>query len=171
MEGTRPLLVEFQALVAPSPLGTPRRAVVGWDNARLAMVLAVLEAHAGVKLGQYDIYLNVAGGLRVGEPAADVAAAAALVSSLSGMSLAADSVFFGEIALSGTIRPVAHGLARLKEAAKLGFCRATIPQGRPENGETLVQDLNVQTCTHISGLTAEIVAGGGQSNQGPKKRG
>ena len=115
--------------------GTPRRAVVGWDNARLAMVVAVLEAHAGVKLGQYDIYLNVAGGLRVGEPAADLAAAAALVSSLSGISLAADSVYFGEIALSGAIRPVSHGMARLKEAAKLGFCRATIPQGAPENGE------------------------------------
>ena len=94
MEGTRPLLVEIQALVAPSPLGTPRRAVVGWDGARLAMVVAVLEAHAGVKLGQHDIYLNVAGGLRVGEPAADLAAAAALVSSLSGAGLPADSVYF-----------------------------------------------------------------------------
>jgi DNA repair protein RadA/Sms len=156
MEGTRPLLVEFQALVAPSPLGTPRRAVVGWDNARLAMVLAVLEAHAGVKLGQYDVYLNVAGGLRVGEPAADLAAAAALVSSLSGLSLAADSVFFGEIALSGAIRPVAHSLARLKEAAKLGFCHAMIPQGPPENGETIVHDLNVHSCAHISEFGTKI---------------
>ncbi len=118
MEGTRPLLVEIQALVAPSLLGTPRRAVVGWDNARLAMVLAVLEAHAGVKLGQYDVYLNVAGGLRVGEPAADLAAAAALVSSLSGLSLAADLVFFGEIALSGAIRPVAHGMARTQGSSE-----------------------------------------------------
>lgn len=174
MEGTRPLLVEFQALVAPSPLGTPRRAVVGWDNARLAMVLAVLESHAGVKLGQHDVYLNVAGGLRVGEPAADLAAAAALVSSLSGLSLAADSVFFGEIALSGAIRPVAHGLARLKEAAKLGFCRATIPQqGPPENGETFVPDLDVQSCTHISGLVTKIAAGGGWPEKAvmPAKRG
>ncbi|MGH6853575.1 MAG: magnesium chelatase domain-containing protein, partial [Methylocella sp.] len=173
MEGTRPLLVEIQALVAPSPLGTPRRAVVGWDNARLAMVLAVLETRAGVKLGQYDIYLNVAGGLRVGEPAADLAAAAALVSSLRGLSLAADSVFFGEIALSGAIRPVAHGLARLKEAAKLGFCRATIPQGPPENGETVMPDLNVQSCTHISGLVAKIAAGDGQPEKAavPAKRG
>ena len=162
MEGTRPLLVEIQALVAPSPLGTPRRAVVGWDNARLAMVLAVLEAHAGVKLGQYDIYLNVAGGLRVGEPAADLAAAAALVSSLSGLSLAADSVFFGEIALSGAIRSVPHSLARLKEAAKLGFCRATIPQGSPENGETPARDLTVRSCAHISSLVAGIAAGDGQ---------
>jgi DNA repair protein RadA/Sms len=167
MEGTRPLLVEIQALVAPSPLGTPRRAVVGWDNARLAMVLAVLEAHAGVKLGQYDVYLNVAGGLRVSEPAADLAAAAALISSLSGLSLSADSVFFGEMALSGAIRPVPHSLARLKEAAKLGFCRATIPQGPPENGETLAQDLNVQSCTHISGLVTNIEAGDGPPEKAP----
>ena len=170
MEGTRPLLVEIQALVAPSPLGTPRRAVVGWDNARLAMVLAVLEAHAGVKLGQYDIYLNVAGGLRVGEPAADLAAAAALVSSLSGISLAGDSVYFGEIALSGAIRPVAHGVARLKEAAKLGFGRATIPKLPPETGEAPAQDLAVESCAHISGLTASIIAGGGKPSEGQTKR-
>ncbi len=173
MEGTRPLLVEIQALVAPSPLGTPRRAVVGWDSARLAMVLAVLEAHAGVKLGQYDIYLNVAGGLRVGEPAADLAAAAALVSSLSGLSLAADLVFFGEIALSGAIRPVPHSLARLKEAAKLGFCRATIPQGPAENGDTPTSDLTARRCAHISSLAAGIAAGDGEAENAakPAKRG
>ena len=101
MEGTRPLLVEIQALVAPSTLGTPRRAVVGWDPARLSMVIAVLEAHAGVRLGQHDVYLNVAGGLRVSEPAADLAAAAALVSSLTGSALPAESVYFGEVGLSG----------------------------------------------------------------------
>jgi DNA repair protein RadA/Sms len=173
MEGTRPLLVEIQALVAPSPLGTPRRAVVGWDSARLAMVLAVLEAHAGIKLGQYDIYLNVAGGLRVGEPAADLAAAAALVSSLSGLSLAADSVFFGEIALSGAIRPVPHSLARLKEAAKLGFCRATIPQGPAENGDAPTRDLTARSCAHISNLAAGIAAGNGEPENAikPAKRG
>ncbi|HEY8032023.1 MAG TPA: DNA repair protein RadA, partial [Methylocella sp.] len=173
MEGTRPLLVEIQALVAPSPLGTPRRAVVGWDSARLAMVLAVLEAHAGVKLGQYDIYLNVAGGLRVGEPAADLAAAAALVSSLSGLSLAADSVFFGEIALSGAIRPVPHSLARLKEAAKLGFCRATIPQGPAENGDAPTRELTARSCAHISNLAAGIAAGNGEPENAikPAKRG
>ena len=171
MEGTRPLLVEIQALVAPSPLGTPRRAVVGWDNARLAMVLAVLEAHAGIKLGQYDIYLNVAGGLRVSEPAADLAAAAALVSSLSGIGLPADAVYFGEIGLSGAIRPVSHGVTRLKEAAKLGFCRATIPQGAPDNGEAPARDLTIQNCAHISALTASIVAGDGEPRQGQRKRG
>ncbi len=83
IEGTRPLLVEIQALVAPTSLGTPRRAVVGWDQSRLSMVLAVLEAHCGVRLSGHDVYLNVAGGLRIQEPAADVAAAAALVSSLA----------------------------------------------------------------------------------------
>jgi DNA repair protein RadA/Sms len=121
IEGTRPVLVEIQALVAPSALGTPRRAVVGWDPSRLSMVIAVLEAHCGVKLSTYDVYLNVAGGLRINEPAADLAAAAALVSSLVGAPLPADAVFFGEVSLSGAIRPVAQSPARLKEAAKLGF--------------------------------------------------
>ncbi len=158
MEGSRPLLVEFQALVAQSSLGTPRRAVVGWDASRLAMIVAVLETHAGLKLSQYDIYLSVAGGLRVGEPAADLAAAAALISSLSGAALAADSVFFGEIALSGAIRPVAHGQARLKEAAKLGFCHATVPQGPPERGGGAPKELSVRGCKHISGLIAEVAA-------------
>ena len=127
IEGTRPLLVEIQALVAPTSLGTPRRAVVGWDPSRLSMVLAVLEAHCGVKLGGHDVYLNVAGGLRIQEPAADLAAAAALVSSLAGASLPAEAVYFGEVSLSGAIRPVAQTAARLKEAAKLGFTRAFAP--------------------------------------------
>ena len=95
--------------------------VVGWEPSRLAMVLAVLEAHGGLKLGQYDVYLNVAGGLRIAEPAADLAAAAALISSLTGASLPHDAVYFGEIALSGAVRAVAHAGLRLKEAAKLGF--------------------------------------------------
>ena len=95
MEGTRPLLVEFQALVAPTSLGTPRRAVVGWDPSRLSMVIAVLEAHGGLKLGQHDVYLNVAGGLRITEPAADLAAAAALVSSLAGRPATAGPRLYG----------------------------------------------------------------------------
>src|SRR6201989_3460280 len=96
IEGTRPLLVEIQALVAPTSLGTPRRAVVGWDPSRLSMVLAVLEAHCGVKLGGHDVYLNVAGGLRIQEPAADLAAAAALVSSLAKAPLPSGAVYFRE---------------------------------------------------------------------------
>jgi DNA repair protein RadA/Sms len=129
MEGTRPVLVEVQALVAPSTLGTPRRAVVGWDSARLSMILAVLEAHCGVRLGQHDVYLNVAGGYRISEPAADMAVASALVSSLAGLALPADCVYFGEISLSGAVRPVSHTAQRLKEAEKLGFGRAVLPQG------------------------------------------
>src|SRR5512134_1864978 len=129
IEGTRPVLVELQALVAPTTLGTPRRAVVGWDQSRLSMVLAVLEAHCGVKLGGHDVYLNVAGGLRIVEPAADLAAAAALISSLANAPLPPDAVFFGEVSLSGAVRPVAHGGHRLKEAAKLGFSSAIAPPG------------------------------------------
>ncbi len=127
IEGTRPVLVEMQALVAPSPLGTPRRAVVGWDQARLSMVLAVLEARCGVAIGPNDVYLNVAGGLKINEPAADLAAAASLVSSLSGMPVPADMVIFGEVGLSGEIRAVGQIDQRLKEAAKLGFKHALVP--------------------------------------------
>ncbi len=168
IEGTRPLLVDIQALAAPSPLGTPRRAVVGWDSARLSMVLAVLEARAGVKLGQYDIYLNVAGGLRVGEPAADLAAAAALLSSLSGLSLPSDMVFFGEIALSGAVRPVPHAAARLKEAAKLGFSQATIPEWPQGDAARSRGELFIRTCAHISSLARSI---GPKSGERPKDNG
>jgi DNA repair protein RadA/Sms len=132
MEGTRPVLVEIQALVAPTSLGTPRRAVVGWDGSRLSMILAVLEAHCGVRFGQHDVYLNVAGGYRISEPAADLAAAAALVSSLAGLALPADCVYFGEISLSGAVRAVAHAQQRLKEAEKLGFSQAVLPRGSEE---------------------------------------
>jgi DNA repair protein RadA/Sms len=154
MEGTRPLLVEIQALVAPTSLGTPRRAVVGWDQNRLAMVIAVLETHAGVRLGQYDVYLNVAGGLKIVEPAADLAAAAALVSSITGKILPVDAVFFGELGLSGSIRPVVHGSARMKEAAKLGFGSAVAPPGG--NDETA--GLSVERTDHIADVVARIAA-------------
>jgi DNA repair protein RadA/Sms len=130
MEGTRPLLVEIQALVAPTTLGTPRRAVIGWDNNRLAMVLAVLEAHCRVRLADCDVYLNVAGGLRISEPAADLAVAAALVSSRLGKPLPPDCVYFGEVSLSGAVRAVSHAASRLKEAQKLGFARAVIPAAK-----------------------------------------
>ena len=101
MEGTRPLLVEIQALVAPSALATPRRAVVGWDGNRLAMLLAVLEARCGLVMSTRDVYLNVAGGLRVQEPAADLAVAAAIISSELGHAAPPSSVFFGEVGLAG----------------------------------------------------------------------
>ena len=130
MEGTRPVLVEIQALVAPSPLATPRRAVIGWDSNRLAMVLAVLEARAGFTLSGNDVYLNVAGGLRINEPAADLAIAAALVSSLTQVAVPSDMVIFGEIGLSGEVRSVSQMDARLKEAEKLGFTQAMMPKRR-----------------------------------------
>ena len=151
MEGTRPVLCEFQALVAPTSLGMPRRAVVGWESSRLAMVLAVLEAHAGVRLGGHDVYLNVAGGLKVNEPAADLAAAAALVSSLTGALLPPETVYFGELGLSGSIRPVTHTPARLKEAQKLGFSGAVAPRGGEGEGPA-------SNLTHISALVADIAA-------------
>lgn len=127
IEGSRPVLVEIQALVAPSAYGTPRRAVVGWDNGRLAMLLAVLEARCGLGFGDKDVYLNVAGGLRINEPAADLAAAAALISSALDMPLPQGCVVFGEIGLSGEVRAVNRAEARLREAKKLGFDRALAP--------------------------------------------
>ncbi|SNB64271.1 DNA replication and repair protein RadA [Arboricoccus pini] len=134
MEGSRPVLVEVQALVAPSALGTPRRAVVGWDGNRLAMILAVLETRCGLVIGPRDVYLNVAGGLRVQEPAADLAVAAALVSAALDAPLPAGLVLFGEIGLSGEIRGVTQATSRLKEAAKLGFARAMAPAGSEASG-------------------------------------
>jgi len=127
LEGSRPVLVEIQALVAPSPPGNPRRTVVGWDGNRLAMVLAVLDARCGLGMAGHDIYLNVAGGLRIGEPAADLAVAAALVSSLMEVPVPQEAVTFGEISLSGEVRAVSQAELRLKEAAKLGFARALAP--------------------------------------------
>ena len=127
IEGTRPLLVEIQALVAQSPLATPRRTVVGWDSGRLAMILAVLEARCGISFAGQDVYLNVAGGMRVSEPAADLAVAAALMSSRQDQPLPVDTVVFGEISLSGALRPIAQAENRLKEAQKLGFTSAIAP--------------------------------------------
>jgi DNA repair protein RadA/Sms len=127
VEGTRPVLVEIQALVAPSPLGTPRRAVIGWDSGRLSMALAVLETRAGLAIGPNDVYLNIAGGLKISEPGADLAVAAALMSGMSGVPVPDDMVLFGEIGLSGEVRNVGQIDQRLKEAAKLGFKRALIP--------------------------------------------
>ena len=124
LEGTRPILVEVQALVAPAPYGTPRRAVVGWDSNRLAMVIAVLEARCGLVFSGSEIYLNMAGGIRISEPAADLAVAAALISALQNSPVPSQAVYFGEIGLSGEVRPVSQQDLRIKEAAKLGFTEA-----------------------------------------------
>jgi DNA repair protein RadA/Sms len=154
MEGTRPILVELQALVVPSGLGTPRRAVVGWDTSRLAMLLAVLDARCGISFAQHDVYLNVAGGLRITEPAADLAAAAALLSSISNLALGSHDVYFGEISLSGAVRPAGHMMSRLKEAQKLGFKRAVIPATGPASGDVdeAASKLTLQRLGHITGL-------------------
>jgi DNA repair protein RadA/Sms len=129
--------VESQALGAATGYGTPRRAVVGWDTGRLAMLLAVLDARGGLGMSGHDVYLNVAGGLKVGEPAADLAAAAALVSSFHGRPLPRDTVYFGEISLSGDVRPAPQVELRLKEAAKLGFTTAVVPAGVRMEGNAL----------------------------------
>ncbi len=152
MEGTRPVLVEIQALVAPAPYGTPRRAVVGYDQARLSMLIAVLEARCGVGLGGHDVYLNVAGGYRIAEPAADLAAAAALLSALTGKPQPHDAIFFGEVSLSGAVRGVGQPGARLKEAAKLGFKRAVSP---PLSRTDAAQSgLDVEGIAHLTELVA-----------------
>jgi DNA repair protein RadA/Sms len=137
LEGTRPVLVEVQALVAPTTFATPKRAVVGYDSNRLSMILAVLEARCGVMFSGQDVYLNIAGGLRIAEPAADLAVAAALMSALSNKTIPADSVIFGEIGLAGEIRPVPQPDLRLKEAEKLGFKAACTPKAKSKPGAAL----------------------------------
>jgi DNA repair protein RadA/Sms len=167
IEGTRPLLVEIQALVAPTSLGMPRRAVVGWDVNRLSMLLAVLEAHCGVRLSAHDVYLNVAGGLRIQEPAADLAAAAALVSSLAQAPLPADAVYFGEVSLSGAIRPVAQAAARLKEAQKLGFAQGFVPEATGgEAGRD--SSLKLASISSLADLVAMVAPGAHLRRRGPK---
>jgi DNA repair protein RadA/Sms len=150
MEGTRPILVDIQALVVPSGLGTPRRAVVGWDTNRLSMLLAVIDARCGISFAQHDVYLNVAGGLKITEPAADLAAAAALLSSISNVALGPHDVYFGEISLSGAVRPAGHMSSRLKEARKLGFKQATLPAaGDLDEAAT---KLDLLRLAHVKGL-------------------
>ncbi|MHA1538596.1 MAG: DNA repair protein RadA [Alphaproteobacteria bacterium] len=154
MEGTRPILVEFQALIAPSSFATPRRAVVGWDAGRLHMVLAVLEARCGLALAGRDVYLNVAGGLRVNEPAADLAAAAAVVSSLVNQPAPERSVVFGEIGLSGEIRNVSQSEIRLKEAVKLGFTSAVVPPRAARDKRAGSASLVLKEVSALSDLVA-----------------
>lgn len=157
LEGTRPMLVEIQALVASSSLGTPRRTVVGWDTGRLSMIAAVLEARCGVELSGHDIYLNVAGGLRVSEPAADAAVAAALVSSLQDKPVPPGAVVFGEVGLSGEMRAVSQMDQRLREAAKLGFSEAWMPRstGRKSDSD-MSKGVTLNPLGHIQDLVAKF---------------
>ena len=154
MEGTRPLLVEIQALVTGSPLGTPRRTVVGWDSNRLATIIAVLDARCGLSLGGHDVYLNVAGGLRIAEPAADLAVAAALISSFAERTVPEGAVLFGEIGLSGEIRPVSQPELRIREAQKLGFDRAIGPPLPKRQSRSLV----TSEIRHLRDLVDEITS-------------
>lgn len=153
MEGTRPLLVEIQALVSPSGMATPRRATVGFDGARLAMILAVLETRAGMKFSDKEVFLNVAGGLKISEPAADVAASLALISALLDKPLPTQMFSFGEIGLTGEIRAVSRSELRLKEAAALGFSKAVIPASTPDK-------LNAgDRVAHVDGLVRFMLEG------------
>lgn len=168
LEGTRPMLTEIQALVAPAAFGTPRRAVVGWDTSRLAMVLAVLEARCGVSFAGKDVYLNVAGGLRINEPAADLAVAAAIVSSAFDFPLPSDAVVFGEISLSGDVRAVGRADSRLKEAAKLGFKRAitaTPPKRKDGNDNAALPIIAIKTLIDLVTRVERSVEAGGDSDK------
>ena len=155
LEGSRPVLVEIQALVAPTSYATPKRAVVGWDSNRLSMILAVLEARCGVMMSGQDVYLNVAGGLRITEPAADLAVATALISALSGDPVPSDTVIMGEIGLAGEIRHVPQPDLRLKEAAKLGFKSAFIPKPLKSKNNAAPSDhgMNVQHFERLEQIT------------------
>ncbi len=157
IEGTRPVLTEIQALVAPSPLGTPRRTVVGLDSGRLSTILAVLEARVGIPFTGLDVFLNVAGGMRVTEPAADLAVAAALLSAREDVAIPRDMVLFGEISLSGALRPVSQTENRLKEAAKLGFTQAALPTGSKPGAQGTMK---LREMADLTAFTGEMFGAG-----------
>jgi DNA repair protein RadA/Sms len=156
LEGTRPVLVEVQALLSPNAGGSARRSVIGWDGGRLSMLLAVLETRCGLRMNNHDVYLNIAGGLRVTEPAADLAVAAALASALSDKPTSPGMVYFGEVGLSGEVRQVAQAEARLKEAQKLGFDAATLPRRVARGNRPLAapEGLMLAEIGHLSDLVA-----------------
>ncbi|MEZ5650600.1 MAG: DNA repair protein RadA [Burkholderiaceae bacterium] len=153
-EGTRPLLVEIQALVDTAHVPNPRRLTVGLDGARLAMLLAVLSRHAGLVCADLDVFVNAVGGVRIGEPAADLAVCCAVVSSLRDRPIADGVIVFGEVGLAGEIRPAPRGQERLREAAKLGFSRAIVPKANlPRQA---IEGLTVVPVTDIRQALAEI---------------
>ncbi len=157
IEGTRPVLVEVQALVAPSPHSQARRTVVGWDGGRLAMILAVLEARCGIPFAGLDVYLNIAGGLKISEPAADLAVAAALLSAREDAALPPETVVFGEISLSGALRPAPQTENRLKEAQKLGFTSAIAPAGGKIGAQSTMSLLRP---ADLTGFVGEVFGAG-----------
>jgi DNA repair protein RadA/Sms len=160
LEGTRPVLVEVQALLSPNAGGPPRRAVIGWDSGRLSMLLAVLETRCGLRLNASDVFLNVAGGLRVSEPAADLTVAAALASAATDKPTSPGMVYFGEVGLSGEVRQVAQAEARLKEAAKLGFDTACLPRRVARGSRPLAapDGLRLEEIGHVSDLVQRFTA-------------
>jgi DNA repair protein RadA/Sms len=160
LEGTRPVLVEVQALLSPNAGGPPRRAVIGWDSGRLSMLLAVLETRCGLRLNASDVFLNVAGGLRVSEPAADLTVAAALASAATDKPTSPGMVYFGEVGLSGEVRQVAQAEARLKEAAKLGFDTACLPRRVARGSRPLAapDGLRLEEIGHVSDLVHRFTA-------------
>jgi DNA repair protein RadA/Sms len=147
VEGSRPMLVEVQALVDPSQAGISRRLAVGLDSQRLALLLAVLHRHGGVETGSFDVYVNAVGGMRIGEPAADLAVLMAVYSSLKNKPLETKSIVFGEVGLAGEIRPVQRGQERLREAAKLGFRRALIPA--PNKPRQAIEGIEILTAGRV----------------------
>ncbi len=157
VEGTRPILVEIQALVSPSFIPTPRRAVVGWDTNRLAMVIAVLNSRFGLNLFDKEVYLNIVGGLKIEETAADLAVACALISAARDIALPASTIAIGEVGLSGEVRMVSNLEGRLKEAAKLGFKNCLIPKANEKNKnfaalKKLLPELELHLIGHIRDL-------------------
>ncbi len=165
LEGTRPVLVEIQCLLAPNPGGAPRRSVVGWESGRLAMLLAVLETRCGLRMNASDVYLNIAGGLRITEPAADLAVAAALISAATDQPTDPDMVFFGEVGLSGEVRQVAQAESRLKEAQKLGFAAACLPRRVARGNRPLFapEGLALQEIGHLGDLVGRFAGRTGKS--------
>ncbi|RNF36264.1 DNA repair protein RadA [Paracoccus methylarcula] len=157
IEGTRPVLTEVQALVAPSTLASPRRTVVGLDSGRVSTIIAVLEARCGIPFAGLDVFLNVAGGMRVNEPAADLAIAGALLSAREDSALPPEAVLFGEISLSGALRPVAQAENRLKEAQKLGFSQAILPEGQKVEG---LGGMGVTRIADLTGFVGEVFGAG-----------
>ena len=166
LEGTRPVLVEVQCLLAPNPGGSPRRSVVGWDSGRLAMLLAVLETRCCLRLNASDVYLNIAGGLRIAEPAADLAVAAALISAATDQPTDPGMVFFGEVGLSGEVRQVAQAESRLKEAQKLGFGAACLPRRVARGNRPLFapEGLALLEIGHLGDLVGRFAGKTGKSS-------
>jgi DNA repair protein RadA/Sms len=165
VEGTRPILVEIQALVSPSFIPTPRRAVVGWDTNRLAMVIAVLSSRFGLNLFDKEVYLNVVGGLKIEETAADLAVACTLISAARDIALASNTIAIGEIGLSGEVRMVSNLEGRLKEAAKLGFKNCLIPKANEKNKnfsalKKSLPELNLELIGHVRDLAKFFKKGG-----------